>query len=170
MEDRLQVGVITSPHGVHGEVKVYPTTDDVKRFSKLKEVYMQTKKATILLHVRSVKYQKNMVILGFKEFTTMNEVETLRQSPLLVDRKDAVKLAKDEYFVADLIGLKVYTDLEGELTGTLTDVLQTGANDVYEIMLEDNRLIYVPAIKDSNIEVDLSAGCIKLHVLPGLVD
>ena len=64
MEDRLQVGVITSPHGVHGEVKVYPTTDDVKRFSKLKEVYMQTKKETMLLHVRSVKYQKNMVILG----------------------------------------------------------------------------------------------------------
>lgn len=170
MDDLLQVGVITSPHGVHGEVKVYPTTDDVKRFSKLKEVYLQTKKETILIHVRSVKYQKNMVILGFKEFMTMNDVETLRQCPLLVDRAHAVKLEKDEYFIADLIGLNVTTDLEGDITGELVDVIQTGANDVYVIKLSDNRELLLPAIADCVLNVDIKGRSMNVHVLPGLLD
>lgn len=174
MEEYLQVGVITSPHGVHGEVRVYPTTDDAKRFSKLKECILETKKGRETLHVRSVKYQKNMVILGFKEFNSMNEVETLRQCPLLVDRKHAVKLDKDEYFIADLIGLKVETDLQdsaGEnIFGELTDVIQTGANDVYEILLDDGRGFLLPAIADCVLDVNIKKGVIKIHVLPGLLD
>lgn len=174
MEEYLQVGVITSPHGVHGEVRVYPTTDDAKRFSKLKECILETKKGRETLHVRSVKYQKNMVILGFKEFNSMNEVETLRQCPLYVDRKHAVKLEKDEYFIADLIGLDVIsdvTDSEGNMiAGKLTDVIQTGANDVYEISLEDDRSFLLPAIADCVLNVNLKKNAIKIHVLPGLLD
>ncbi len=174
MEDFLQVGVITSPHGVHGEVKVFPTTDDVKRFSKLKECILETKKGRETVHVRSVKYQKNMVILGFKEFATMNDVETLRQCPLLVDRKHAVKLEKDEYFIADLIGLEAQTDATDAsgncLSGKLTDVIQTGANDVYEITLSDGRVFLLPAIADCVLDVNIKKGTIKVHVLPGLLD
>ncbi len=169
MDDLLQVGVITSPHGVRGEVKVFPTTDDVKRFSKLKEVYLQTKRETSLVHIRSVKYFKNMVILGFEEFGSMNDVETLRQCPLLVDREHAVKLKKDEYFVADLMGLKVSLD-DGSLTGTITDVLQTGANDVYEIKLDDGRELLLPAIADCVESVDIEGGLMTAHTLPGLLD
>lgn len=170
MDDLLQVGVITAPHGVHGEVRVFPTTDDAKRFSKLKEVYLQTKKETRLVHIKSVKYQKNMVILGFKEFESMNDVEVLRQCPLLVDRAHAVKLNKDEYFIADLIGLNVKTDLEGEISGKLTDVIQTGANDVYEITLEDGRVFLLPAIADCVLKVDIKSSLMDVHVLPGLLD
>lgn len=173
MDDLLKVGEITSPHGVHGEVKVYPTTDDVKRFSKLKECILETKQGQQVLHVRSVKYQKNLVILGFKEFTTMNEVETLRKCPLLVTRQNAVKLAKDEYFIADLIGLNVETDIacgDGTLGGELKDVMQTGANDVYVIELEDGRELLLPAIKDCVLNVDIRGGVMKVHVLPGLLD
>ena len=173
MEDLLKVGEITSPHGVHGEVKVYPTTDDVKRFSKLKECILETKNGQQVLHVRSVKYQKNMVILGFKEFTTMNEVETLRKCSLLVTRANAVKLNKDEYFIADLIGLTVETDVmagEGALSGELKDVMQTGANDVYVIELSDGRELLLPAIKDCILNVDIEGGIMKVHVLPGLLD
>ncbi len=174
MEEYLQVGVITAPHGVHGEVRVYPTTDDAKRFSKLKECILETKKGRETVHIRSVKYQKNMVILGFKEFATMNDVETLRQCPLYVDRKHAVKLEKDEYFIADLIGLKVISDVvdsEGEaINGELTDVIQTGANDVYEITLEDGRVFLLPAIADCVLDVNIKKGTITIHVLPGLID
>lgn len=169
MDDLLQVGVITSPHGVHGEVKVFPTTDDVKRFGKLKEVYLQTKRETMLIHVRSVKYFKNLVILGFDEFTNMNDVETLRQCPLLVDRDHAVKLNKDEYFVADLIGIKVHFE-EDMLDGTITEVIQTGANDVYEIKLNDGRELLLPAIADCIESVDIEGRLIKAHLLPGLLD
>lgn len=173
MEDLLKVGEITSPHGVHGEVKVYPTTDDVKRFSKLKECILESKQGRQVLHVRSVKYQKNLVILGFKEFTTMNEVETLRKCPLLVTRENAVKLKKDEYFIADLIGLTVETDItvsDKVLTGQLKDVMQTGANDVYVIELIDGRELLIPAIRDCILDVNLSDGVMKVHVLPGLLD
>ena len=130
MEELLRVGVITSPHGVRGEVKVFPTTDDVNRFKKLKSVLLDTGKEKTALEIEHVKFFKNMVILKFKGFNNMNDVEAWRQKDLLIDRKQAVKLSPDENFIVDLIGLKVITD-NGETLGTMTDVIQTGANDVY---------------------------------------
>ena len=169
MEDMLQVGVITSPHGVHGEVKVYPTTDDVNRFKKLKEVVLDTRKGPAEAHVRSVKFFKNMVILGFKEYETMDDAATLRQCPILVDRKNAVKLEKDEYFIADLIDFEV-TDPKKDLHGILKDVIQTGANDVYEIRLDDGREVLIPAIKECILDVDIKQRIMSVNVMDGLLD
>lgn len=169
MEDLLQVGVVTSPHGVHGEVKVFPTTDDVKRFSKLKQAVLETKKGKITVHVKSVKYFKNMVIVGFDEFDTMNDVETLRQCPLYVSRDNAVKLKKDEYFIADLIDFTVI-DEERNLSGTLVDVMQTGANDVYSIKLDDGREFLLPAIKECVLDIDIKERVMKINIMEGLLD
>ena len=169
MEELLIVGTITSTHGVKGEVKVYPRTDDVRRFKKLKEVYLDTGKEKILLHPESVKFFKQFVILKFKEFNSMNEVEGLRNKDLLVDRKNAVKCEKDEYFIADLIGLTVYRDT-GEVLGELVDVLQTGANDVYEVKKSDGKTVLLPAIKECIKEVDIENGTMKVFVMPGLED
>ena len=169
MEDLLIVGTITSPHGVKGEVKVFPRTDDVRRFKKLKEVYLDTGKEKLLLHPESVKFFKQFVIIKFKEFNSMNEVEGLRNKNLLVDRKNAVKCEKDEYFIADLIGLTVYRDT-GEVLGELTDVLQTGANDVYEVTKSDGKNVLLPAIKECIKEVDIENGSMKVFVMPGLED
>ncbi len=166
--DRLRIGVITSPHGVHGEVKVYPTTDDIKRFSKLKTVILGMDGKGVTLHVRSVKYHKNMVIMGFDEFGSMDEAEKLRDKDLCVNRDDAIKLNKDEYFVADLIGMKVLTDVGTE--GELTDVMHTGANDVYVINLDDGRELLLPAIAQCVLDVDIADSVMKVHVLPGLLD
>ena len=163
------VGTITTPHGVKGEVKVYPSTDDVRRFKKLKEVYLDTGKEKVLLHPESVKFFKQFVILKFKEFNSMNEVEGLRQKNLLVDRKNAVKLEEGEYFIADLIGLTVYRE-NGEVLGELTDVLQTGANDVYAVKKSDGKEILLPAIKDCIKEVDIENGTMHVYVMPGLED
>lgn len=169
MEDLLQVGAITSTHGVRGEVKVFPTTDDAKRFSKLKEVELETKDGTTTLHIKGVKYFKQFVILKFAEYDSLDEVESIKGRKLFVTRKNAVKLQKDEYFIADLIGLKVI-DEEKQLEGTLTDVLQTGANDVYDITLTDGRNLLLPAIADCVLSVDLENKVIKIHILEGLLD
>ena len=132
MEDVFKVGVITSTHGIRGEVKVYPTTDDVNRFKKLKKVILDNGKERLDMEIASVKFFKNMVILKFKGIDNINDVEKYKKAELYVTRENAVKLKKDEYFIADLIGLKVTSD-EGEDLGVIDDVRQTGANDVYII-------------------------------------
>lgn len=169
MDDLLQVGVITSTHGVRGEVKVFPTTDDPARFKKLKQVILDDGKQKIDMEIQSVKFFKNMVILKFKGIDSINDVEKYRRAQLLVTRENAVPLEEDEYFIADLIGLSVITD-EGEDLGTIVDVMQTGANDVYVVKTLQKEEILIPAIKDCIKNVDLEKGQILVHLLPGLRD
>ena len=169
MEDLLQVGVITSPHGVRGEVKVFPTTDDVNRFKKLKNVILDDGKTTMEMEIVSVKFFKNLVILKFKGLDSMNDVEKYRRAKLLVTRENAVKLKKDEYFIADLIGLSVVSE-EGEELGELTDVLQTGANDVYIISKKGEQDLLVPAIKECIEGINLEKSLMTIHLMKGLRD
>lgn len=169
MEDTLRVGVITSTHGVHGEVKVFPTTDDASRFKKLKTVILDTGREQMTLSIESVKFFKNLVILKFKEFHDINEVEKYKGKDLLIRRDQAVKLGPDENFIADLIGLKVVTD-EGKAFGTMKDVLQTGANDVYVIEGTDGKEYLFPAIKQCILNVDLERQEITVHIMDGLLD
>lgn len=169
MEEYLIVGTITTTHGVHGEVKIFPQTDDVRRFKKLKEVYLDTGKERVLLHPESVKFFKQFVIIKFREFNSMNEVEGLRNKTLLVDRKNAVKLQKDEYFISDLIGIKVVRE-DGSDYGELVDVMQTGANDVYIVKKADGAEVLFPAIKECIKDVDMENRIMKVFVMPGLED
>ena len=169
MEELLQVGVITTTHGVRGEVKVFPTTDDPARFKKLKKVILDDGKSRREVEIRSVRFFKNMVILSFQGIDTMNDAEKLRQAKLFVTRENAVKLKKDEYFIADLIGLKVVTE-DGESFGTLKDVLATGANDVYVVERPDASEVLLPAIKECILNVDMEQGCISVHIMDGLLD
>lgn len=168
MEDFFQVGIITSTHGLRGEVKVFPTTDDVKRFKRLQAVILDTGKERLDLEIETVKFFKQFVILKFKGIDNINEVEKYRKASLLVSRKNAVKLEKDEYFVADLTGLEV-RDEDGGRIGVLKDVLETGANDVYEIDLDDGRSLLLPAIKQCVLEVDVETGFMRIHILEGLM-
>lgn len=170
MEDFFKIGIITATHGLHGEVKVFPTTDDVKRFKKLKNVTLDTGKAeTAVLEIESVKFFKQFAILKFQGIDSIEDAQKYRKASLLVPRSDAVRLRKDEYFIADLIGLAV-RDEDGTQIGTLRDVMETGANDVYVIALEDGRELLLPAIKQCVLEVDVEAGFIRIHILDGLLD
>lgn len=168
MEKYLQVGVISSTHGIKGEVKVFPTTDDVNRFKKLKEVQLDTGKEKILLHPESVKFFKQFVILKFKEFNSINDVEAYKGKSLYVDREHAVRLRKDEYFIADLIGLSVVTE-EGDAFGLMKDVMQTGANDVYVVERANGEEVLLPAIKECVKEIDIENGKITVHIMDGLL-
>lgn len=169
MEDLLQVGIITSTHGVRGEVKVYPTTDDPRRFRRLKEVVLDTGKEKMNLEIEGVKFFKQFVILKFKGLDNINDIEKYRQKSLYVTRKNAVRLQRDEYFIADLIGLKVQ-DEDGKELGTVKDVIETGANDVYEVEMADGKSLLLPAIKQCILNVDGENGTMQVHVLEGLLD
>jgi len=167
MDDLLKVGVITSTHGIRGEVKVFPTTDDPKRFLDLEEIILDTGKEKKTLSIQYVKFFKNMVILKFKEFDNINDVEIYRQKDLYVTREQAVPLEENEYFIADLIGLKAVSD-EGEELGEIADVLQTAANDIYVIKKKGTLDLLVPAIRECVLSVNIAGGMVTLHLLPGL--
>ena len=168
MEVILQVGIITTTHGVKGEVRVFPTTDDVNRFKKLREVILDTGKEKITLEIEGVMFFKQMVILKFKGIDTLDDVSKYRQAGLYVTRDNAVKLGRDEYFIADLIGVEVY-DESDQVIGSLEDVIETGANDVYVIRMTDGRELLLPAIRQCILNVDVQGGRMQVHVLEGLV-
>ncbi len=175
MEDVLQVGIIASTHGIRGEVKVFPTTDDAKRFRRLKQVLLDTGKEKIPLQIEQVKFFKNMVILKFTGLDTIDDVVKYRQKSLYVERKDAVKLQKDEYFIADLIDIEVFTE-EGARLGRLVDVITTGANDVYVVRQvqddggETGKEILIPAIRQCILDVNIEEKKMTVHLLEGLLD
>lgn len=168
MEQFLRVGVISSTHGIKGEVKVFPTTDDVKRFKKLKNVILDIGREHLNLEVEGVKFFKQFVILKFKGIDNINDIEKYKGKDLLVDRANAVKLRKDEYFVVDLIGLEVFTE-DGEKFGTMKDVLETGANDVYIIDSLNHGEVLIPAIKQCVLDIDIEANKMVIHLMKGLV-
>lgn len=168
MEQIFQVGVISSTHGVRGEVKVFPTTDDMKRFKKLKGVILDTGREKKTLEIESVKFFKQLVILKFRGIDNINDIEKYKGKSLFVDREHAVRLRKDEYFIADMIGMRVTTD-KGEDFGTLKEVIETGANDVYIIDTKEHGEVLVPAIKQCILDVDIEQGMMRIHLLEGLV-
>ncbi len=169
MEEFFKVGVITSTHGVRGEVKVFPTTDDPRRFKRLKEVLLDTGKERLSMEIEGVKFFKQFVILKFKGIDNINDVEKYRQKELYVPRKNAVRLSRDEYFVADLMGLRVVDEADAEV-GILEEVMETGANDVYVIRMTDGKELLLPAIKQCVLEVNVEEGFVRVHIMDGLLD
>ena len=180
MEEKLRVGVISSTHGLRGEVKVFPTTDTPNRFRKMKEVILDTGKEELTLAIEGVKFFKKFVILKFKGIDNINEIEKYKGKGLFVTREQAVTCEKDEYFIADLIGLEVFTEA-GELLGVMKDVLQTGANDVYVVQVSaespyaqqltnSNRELLLPAIQDCIRKVDMESRKMQVYLMPGLLE
>ena len=157
MEELFRVGVISNTHGIRGEVKVYPTTDNVRRFDDLKEVILDTGKEQLNLHVTSVK------------FDNINDIIPYKGMNLLVTRENAIPLEEGEYYIADIIGSKVITD-EDKILGTLTDVLQTGANDVYVVKTKDGKEVLLPSIEECILDRDIENKIVKVHIMKGLLD
>ena len=166
--DLYQVGAITQTHGVRGEVKVFPLTDDVMRFKNMKDLILDIGREQITLEVTSARPQKNLVILKFKGYDSINDVEKYKGAKLYVTKENRVACDEDEYFIADLIDMQVELE-DGTAFGVLTDVMQTGANDVYCIRTEEHGEVLIPAIKDCILDVDVEAGKMKIHVFDGLI-
>jgi 16S rRNA processing protein RimM len=168
MVDYLKVGQIINTHGVKGEVKIYPLTDDVKRFDNLKFVYMKSGEEYKKVDVESVKYVKNFPIIKLSNINDMNEAERYKNQYIYVDRENAVKLPEDTYFIVDLIGMDVIT-VDGENLGKIVSVFSTGSNDVYEVKQESGKVVLIPAIKDVVKEVDVENKKMIIKLLEGLI-
>ena len=160
-EDRLRVGVITSSHGIKGEVKVYPTTDDNDRFKTLKKCYLSNGRETFEVNCTSCKFLKNMVILKFKEYDNINDIERFKNYDILVDREDAVPLLDGEFFICDVLDADVY-DQNDKHIGTLDDVLETPANNVFVVKKDDGGEILIPVVADFVYDVDTENKRVKV--------
>jgi 16S rRNA processing protein RimM len=169
MEDFLRIGVITTTHGVRGEVKVFPTTDDPSRFQRLDALWVQTAKGKERRKIEQVKFFKQFVILKLEGISDMDQALLYKNCDLLISRDEALPLAEDEYYISDIIGLSVVTDT-GERLGIVKDVLQTGANDVYEVEMSNGKHVLLPAIRSCILGVNLEKGEMQVHVMEGLLD
>ena len=168
MEDLLRVGVITSTHGIRGEVKVFPTTDDPARFKKLKDVLLDTGKGMLALEVESARFFKNQVILKFKGIDNINDIEKYKSRDLLVTRENAVPLEEGEFFICDIIG-SIVVEEDGSEFGTLTDVMETGANDVFVVETKDGKEVLLPCIPDCIRDINVEEKKITAYIMPGLI-
>ena len=168
MEDLLKVGVITTTHGVRGEVKVYPTTDEPERFLELDYVLLDTGRELRKLEIKNVKFFKNLVILKFKGVDNINDIEKYKGRDLWIQREEGQELEEDEYYIADLLGMSVVLE-DGQEFGTLKDVMETGANDVYIIDSAEHGEVLLPAIKECILDVDLEKNVMTIHLMKGLI-
>ncbi|HYF83119.1 MAG TPA: ribosome maturation factor RimM [Clostridia bacterium] len=163
----LSIGQIVNVHGFKGEVKVYPLTNDMNRFKKLKEVYVEENNELVKYEIEALKFLSTTIAMKLKGIDTEEAANKLRNFYIKVDRKSAVKLPKDSYFICDLIDLEVY-DEKGLLLGTIKDVLQTGSNDVYVVRTGGDDIL-IPALKDVVKEIDIKNKKIVVELPEGLI-
>lgn len=168
MEEYLEIGQIVNTSGLKGFLKVIPLTDDITRFEDLKTVYIQEKKDLVEFKIKEVKYSKNMVLLKLEGIDDIGEAEKFKNFYIKINRKDAVELEEDSYFIVDIIGCKVFTD-ENEFLGKVIDVFQTGSNDVYTVKNNEDKEILLPAIEDVIKDIDIANKKIVVKLMDGLI-
>ena len=169
MNDYFRVGVVTNTHGLKGEIKVFPTTEDIRRFDDLPEVLIDTGEGLCPYAVTQVKYSKNLVIVKLEGVDTIEAAEALKGRDMMVSRENAIPLEPGEFYIADALGLPVF-DESGVQIGTLKEVFPTGANDVYVVKRTGKKDLLLPGIPQCVKKVDVDAGRIDVVVLDGLED
>ena len=165
----FEIGQIVNTFGIKGQVKVMPYTDDIKRFDELKQIYIDKKNQLQLFQIEQVSYHKDMVILKLKGIDTIEEAEKYRNCYLKIDRKDAKKLPEGTYYIADLLGLEVYTN-DGKELGKLVDIYNSGSCDIYVVKDDNGKQILLPNIQDLKKEIDLVNEKIVVYPIKGLLD
>lgn len=162
----ILIGKIVNIHGIKGEIKVYPYTDDIENLSKLKEIYFDEKLEKKYI-IKSSKIQKNMLILKLDSIDSVEEAEKLRNMNLYIPKLEVKE--EDTYYIEDLISLEVIDIKNNVSIGKITYVFNNGANDVYEILTNDGKKVYFPAIKQVVKQVDIKNNKIYVEVMKGLI-
>ena len=168
MLPNLEIGQIVNTFGIKGMVKVKPFTDDIRRFDKLKTVYVEKNGNQTEYEIEEVKYHKDMVLIKFKSIDKIEQAEQLRNAYLTISRDSVEELEEGRYYIVDLLGLEVYTD-EQVLLGILDDIFNTGSNDIYVVKDKQGKQILLPAIQDVIKQIDIENQKIIVHLLPGLI-
>ncbi len=169
MYQYLQIGKVANTHGVKGEIKVIPLTDNIERFNNLDWVYIDRFGNMERRNVLGVKFFRSLVILKLEGINNMNEAEALKGMFLLVDRENAVKLPENTFFICDIVGCEVFEE-NGNMLGVVKDVLQTGSNDVYVVGNKNGQDILIPALKSVVKEVSTEEKKIIVSIPEGLID
>ena len=169
MDNILEIGKIVNTHGLRGEVKIVPWTNTPDVFEDIEYVYVKNGREERKLTIKSVKYQKNNIIVKFKELDDISEAELLKNSVVTTDREQLGDLPEGEYYIADLIGCAVESE-SGEVYGELSDVLPTGSNDVYVVKRDGKRDLLIPVIDGVVLKVDILNKKITVRLLEGLED
>lgn len=167
--DLLEVGKIVNTHGLRGEVKVVPWTDYPEQFEDIEYAYVKTKDDYERLTLSGVKYQKGNIIVRFKEITDINDAEKYKNRVLYAERDMLGELPDGVYYIADLIGLTVVTD-DGREIGKISDVINTGASDIYEVKRGGMKDLLIPVTDETVLDVDIDGGSVTVHLLDGLED
>ncbi len=169
IEDWIEVGTVFRKHGVRGEVKVFPLTDSPRRFLDLEEVVLENpagKRQDV--RIDRVRFQKDRLILHFAGMDTLKEIEPFLKSRILIHRSQAIPLEEGRYYHADILGLAVVTE-EGLDLGRISEILETGSNDVY-VVRKGKKEVLIPAIEEVIRKVDLQKGEMLIHVMEGLLE
>lgn len=167
--DLLEVGKIVNTHGLRGEVKVVPWTDNPEVFEDIDFVYVKKKSEYERLDVKGIKYQKNNLIVRFSQITDINMAEKYKNQVIYAEREILGELPEGVYYIADLIGLDIVTE-DGKKIGTVSDVFNTGSNDIYEVKREGKKNLLLPVIDDVVLNIDVDGGKITVRMMDGLED
>lgn len=171
-EDLVAVGKIVGFQGLKGEVKVLPLTDNPGRYNTLKKVKLVMGEKVIEAEVEKGRENKNNWVLKFKDLNTRNEVGILKGYYIMIPKEERLLLPEDHYYHDDLVGLKVYTEND-ELIGEVTDIIQTGSNDVFVVKPDEpslTREILIPVLKTIVEEINLVRGILVVKLPEGLID
>lgn len=163
----IKIGQVVATHGTDAEVKVYPLTNDPKRFEDLEYVYLEKPGGSEKLHIKSVRYHKNAILLKFEEIDDMDDAQDLKKLYLAIPEELLVPLSEDQYFIFQIIGLDVYED--EEYFGKIIDVIETGSNDVYVVKNEEKQIL-IPALKSIVKKINLEEKTMLVELPAGLLD
>lgn len=168
MKEYFEIGKITGTHGIRGTMRVFPTTEDPTRFERLKEIIVEIRGKQETFHIQKIAYHKQFILLTVKEITDINVAELYKNGRILIPDAMAIPLEENEYYTRDLYGMRVVTE-DGEELGELTQIFETGANDVYIVKKspQDKELL-LPAIKDCIRKVDVENNVMTVKLLEGL--
>lgn len=164
----LEAGKIVNTHGLRGEVKLVPWTDSPQTFEEIDYVFIKKKTGDVRLDIERLKYQKNNLIVKFNQISSIEEAEKLKNQTVYIDRDALGELPEGVYYIADIIGLTA-VDESGNAVGTVVDIFNTGANDIYDIKREGKKNLLLPVIDDV-ITVDLENERVVVKIPEGLDD
>lgn len=168
--EKIKIGTIVNAVALRGEVKVYHFSDCKERFEELDEVILERKGKSQTYRIEKVRYQNDMVILKFKGVDDRNAAEALKESDVMITEADLKELPEDTFYVRDLIGCSVFNAETSAEIGTIKDVLQNSAQDIYVIKTAGGKDAMIPAVGDFVDEVNIEERFVKVRLIPGLID
>ena len=168
--EKIKIGTVVHAVALRGEVKVYHFSDYKERFEELEEVIVERKGKGKTYKIEKVRYQKDMAILKLKGVDDRNAAEALKEYDIFITEEDLRELPEDTFYVRDLIGCKVFNAETGAEIGTMKDVLQNSAQDIYIIQTAGGKEAMIPAVGDFVDEVNIEEKYVKVKLIPGLID